>query len=515
VKTLIQSGLIIDGSGNEPYIGDVLIVDDKISAIGKLPTNAKENAININANGRVVTPGFVDIHRHADYAVFRDNFGAIELAQGITTAITGSCGLTPYPYSPDMADTLSPVLGEKPHFLVLDSFAAYEDALSSQPLPINIGGMIGSCSIRAGVKGLDSTAFTKQEIEIAKHITDDGMAAGALGISLGIMYKPECYSTVQEMAEVSRVAAQYGGTLTAHIRGEGDSLVQSVQEVIDIAQRADLPLQISHFKCCGTENWGKGIYSAIEVINNARKNHQIGVDFYPYAGGATSLLSLLPPEFPRNLWADASALKSALLLKYENWDNYVMSLGFERIVLNSLAKFIDYNGKNVAEICADSGECPYSVISKVLVGEEGRAGVIVMSMSSEDVDIVAKLPYASVISDALYPQNIQTAHPRTFSAFPKIIRDFVLGRQVLTIQEAIKKMTMLPAQALNIRNRGLLKPGYFADVNIFSPENLKDNSNFTQSGLLAQGVEDVIVNGKLAWTNGQVCGNYGVTIKNM
>ena len=515
MRIFIQNGLIIDGSGSAPYIGDVLIVDDKISAVGKIPATVKENAMSINANGHVVTPGFVDIHRHADYAVFRDNFGAIELAQGITTAITGSCGLTPYPYSLDMADTLFPVFGEKPRLSSLDSFAAYKDSLSNQPLPINIGSMVGSCSIRSAVKGFDSSPFTKHEMETAKHIADDAMAAGALGISLGIMYQPECYSNVQEMAEVACIASRYNGTLTAHIRGEGDSLMQSVQEVIDIAQKADVPLQISHFKCCGTENWGKGIYSAIEVIDKARKHHQIGVDFYPYNGGATTLLSLLPPEFPRQLWVNAGALKSALSQKYKNWDNYVMSLGFERIVLNSLSKFTNYNGKSVAEICANSGECPYSLIGKVLIGEEGRAGVIVMSMSPEDVDTVARLPYASVISDALCPQNIQTAHPRTFSAFPKIIRNFVLERQVLTIQEAIKKMTMVPAQALNIPNRGLLKPGYFADVNIFMPERFRDISDFTKSGLLAQGMDNVMVNGKLAWTNGQVCGNYGTIIKNM
>jgi N-acyl-D-amino-acid deacylase len=197
------------------------------------------------------------------------------------------------------------------------------------------------------------------------------------------MYIPEYYSTVDEIAATVNAAAKYGGILTAHIRGEGDSLPTSVNEALDIARRADMPLEISHFKCCGVDNWKKGIYEAIDIIERARRYQDVTVDFYPYCGGATTLLSLIPPDFPKNSWGNADALKNALTAKYNGWDNYIQSLGFERIILNALSSeaFAGYNGKRVADICADTGADPYELLSNVLTGEDGGAGVIVLSMS--------------------------------------------------------------------------------------------------------------------------------------
>ena len=509
MKTLIKNGLIVDGSGNEPFIGAVLIVDGVIAEIGQMPFTTDDEMVLIDASGRLITPGFVDIHRHADYAALKDGFGEIELAQGITTAVTGACGLTPYPYTSEMSDMLMPILGEKP--FTIPSFAEYRDALTARALPINIGGMLGSVSLRAAVKGFINAPFTRTEITAARALVDEALADGALGLSLGLMYQPECFSSIDEIAEIANVAAHYDSVLTAHIRGEGDTLVKSVKEAIQIAKRAGLPLEISHFKSCGTNNWNKEIFKAIKVIETAREHHDITVDFYPYHGGATMLLSLLPPDFPQADWQKPKAIYEALTKEYQGWDNYVLSLGLERIILNALTKreHRDYNGKSFMEIYLKMGIKPCELMSKLLTSEAGRVGIIIMSMSPDDVDTVAKLPYASVISDALYHEHSKTAHPRLFSAYPKIIREFVRERKVLTMPEAIRKMSAMPAERLKIRKRGLIKKGYFADLNVFAPEHIRDRSDFHKSGLIAEGMDYVFVNGMLAWENGKIAGKSG------
>jgi N-acyl-D-aspartate/D-glutamate deacylase len=487
-----------------------------------LPENRSDNMQIIDAAGRCVTPGFVDAHRHRDYAVFGENFGEIELAQGITTAISGACGLTPYPYKDDMEATLAPVLGKKP--FEMRSFEVYKTMLKKRTLPINIGGMIGSCAVRASVKGWDMSPFSLESKRAAKKIINEAMEQGAFGVSLGLMYLPEFFSSPEEIAEIVGEAKNMGGVLTAHIRGEGDLLAASVEEAIYIARKADMPLTISHFKCCGAHNWGNGLYRAIAIIEYARKNYDVAVDFYPYNGGATTILSLIPPgfELPALITSrigmgvnvhetdtsclTAAALKTALSRAYAGWDNYIVTIGFKHILLNSR------NGMSITDVCSQTKQDPYKLLCEILSSEERNMGITVMSMSPEDVDTVAQLPYASVISDALYP--IYNPHPRLYAAFTKILRDFVRERRVLTLPEAIRKMTALPAERMGILNRGRIKVGYAADVNIFALDNICDNADFSQKNFsLSTGMDYVFVNGKLAWDNGRLTGYYGQVLE--
>lgn len=496
MNTLITRGQIIDGSGNEPYIGDVLICGGVIEAVGKVPSTPENTAV-IDADGRCVTPGFIDIHRHCDYAAFCADFGEIELAQGITTAVSGSCGLTPYPAAPNLEDTLIPVLGEKPFDIL--SFKDYKNALARTDLPLNIGAMIGSCAVRAAVKGMSNAPFSKAEAEAACQIVDEAMSEGTFGVSLGIMYLPEFYSSVDEMTQTAAPAARYGGILTAHIRGEGDSLTDSVEEAVSVAQTAGLPLQISHFKSCGPANWKVGLERAIGVVEKARRVHDVTLDAYPYNGGATTVLSLIPPDYPRSGWSDPKMLKSALDRSYKGWDNYVVSLGFDRILIGGVPM--------------SEHPDPYAFLSEILENEGARAGITVMSMSQDDVDTVLSLPYAHVISDALYPADKSSAHPRLYSAFPKIIEDFVCGRHIMTLTQAVHKMTAQPAKRMGIKNRGLLLPGYAADVNVFAAENIRAMSDFTRGGILASGMDIVFVNGEIAWENAKIINKNGLFIE--
>ncbi len=548
-KILIKNGWIVDGTGVAPYRGDILLADGNIAAITRtgssvgecgeggcqladmsavpaideVPAMSGEPVINevavINAAGRLVTPGFVDIHRHLDYAVLKAGFGAAELAQGITTAVSGSCGLTPFPLrketGEELANLLSPCLGARVRPELFAHYHDYAAYLKTAPLPLNIGNLIGSGAVRIAVKGFAKTRFTARELDAACGLVDEAMDAGALGLSMGLMYLPEYYSTKVELTAVARAAARRSGVLTCHIRGEGDSLVTSVAEVIDIAKAAEIPLQISHFKSCGARNWHREIYRAMEQIERERdKGMDIHVDFYPYTGGATTLMSLIPPAFQRPsaaaMWAylaspeAPAALELALAKEHPGWDNYLASLGMERILITQtlLAENQQYIGKTLADI-RQTGRSPYEFICSLLASEQGKVGIIVMSMAPEDVDAVARLPYSFVISDALYGEG-GAAHPRLYAAFSKILRDFVAERQILSLPEAIKKMSAMPAEKLRLKNRGMIREGCVGDLNIFDLAQIEDCADFRQSGLLSKGMGQVLIGGKTVWKDQQL-----------
>lgn len=537
-KTLIKNGWIVDGTGAAPYFGNILIVDGKIAAIsatdssesgrhgalaagaGIVPADAVSAGVQVtDAAGRLVTPGFIDIHRHLDYAVLKDGFGAAELAQGITTAVSGSCGLTPFPLRKEtgeqLAALLSPCLGAGVRPELFGHYRDYAAYLRSVPLALNIGNLIGSGSVRIAVKGYSQSGFTQKELDEACGLVDEAMEAGALGLSMGLMYLPEYYSTKHELTALARAAARRGGVLTCHIRGEGDSLVASVAEIIGIANAAEIPLQISHFKSCGARNWHREIYRAIELIERERnRGMDIHVDFYPYTGGATTLLSLIPPKFRRAsetaMWNEMAgpeapaSLEQALAKKHPGWDNYIDSLGMERILIAQalLAENQQYIGRTLADI-RQTGRNPYEFICSLLASEQGKVGIIVMSMSQADVDAVARLPYSLVISDALYGEG-GLAHPRLYAAFSKILRDLVAERKILGLPEAIRKMTAMPAEKLHIKDRGVIREGYYADLNIFSLEEIKDCSDFRQSGRLSEGMGLVLIGGKTVWKDRQL-----------
>ena len=293
-RILIQNGTLYDGLGGQPYQADLLVQDDRIAQIAPGITEPADQVI--DATGKAVTPGFVDIHRHHDAKPLNDpHFGEVELAQGITTAVAGNCGIsmTPRPESDEAAKeyysfeeaVMGPIGLDGPH-----TYRDYLAALHKADLPLNVAAMIGTGTVKICVKGFADTPYTQQELDDARALIEDAMAAGAPGVSLGIMYLPECYSSTDEFAYILEPVGRYHRVITTHIRGEGDSMVQSVREVIEIARRVGCALEISHFKSCGMKNWGKDIHTAIADIEAARaEGMDVTVDFYPSEGGSTAL----------------------------------------------------------------------------------------------------------------------------------------------------------------------------------------------------------------------------------
>lgn len=510
MRTLIKNATLLDGVCTRPFPGDVYLKGDRIEAVGA-GLDFEADAV-LDCGGLLVAPGFVDIHRHPDLAVFGEAFGESELAQGITSIVGGNCGLSPVPMNAEWEqasrDFLAPCLGaaDTP---VFDSFPAYLQGLRGRPLPVNMGMLAAVGAIKTCVKGFGPAPFTGAEMDRARALLGDALDRGALGVSLGVMYPPECYTSMEEYIRLLGAATPYGRPMCCHIRGEGASLVESVQEALDIAREVELPLHISHFKSTGLQSWRKLIYQAMERIERAQgRGMDVTVDFYPYEAGASTMLSLVPPEL---LGTDLEAflgeivtqggkarMREALYRSQNGWDNMVQAIGWERIVLSSAEGMEECAGLDFCAVAQKLGLSePSDAMCQVLAGTRGKAGVVLMSMCPEDVRTVAALPYSMLISDALYGGG--AAHPRQKGAFPRFLKQFV--PQALSLGEAIRKMTALPAQRLGIPDRGRLQEGCYADIAIFDPGRFTDRATYAQPQLLAEGMDTVLVNGKLAWKN--------------
>ncbi len=525
----IKNGLICDGLGGEPFYGDLLCIDDKIEAVGKVELTAADQTI--DAGGKVVCPGFVDIHRHCDVKpLLGGKFGETELLQGITTTVVGNCGISYTPVNPEEAGEMynfnEPVLGPIEN-LQIYSYRDYLNALDQAALPVNFASLIGTGSTKIAVKGFSDTPYTPQELQAARGLIEDAMEAGAVGASVGIMYLPECYSTAQEFARLLEPVGRYGRVVSAHIRGEGDSMVDSVAEMIEIGRQANCAVHISHFKSCGVKNWRKEIHRAIALIEEARSRGQdVTCDFYPYEGGSTSLTTMLPPVFVAGDMAKAleklgtpagvEEFRKTSSVLYDDWDNFCIMLGWERIFISGVTrpenrKFL---GKNVVQAAEEFGfEDAAACAAYLMHSENGKVAIINMSMCQEDIDTVARLPYSNVISDAIYADT-DTPHPRMFGAFPKILREYVQERGIYTLQEAIRRMTSVPAARMKLTGRGSLQAGNFADINLFDPAEFRDHATFADPARPATGLALCLVNGKIAVQDSRIIqNNCGVNIR--
>lgn len=524
---LIRGGTLIDGSGAPGVRADVYVRAGKIEQVGPA-LDVRADAV-FDAAGLVVTPGFVDIHRHPDFKLVSDWDGEIELRQGITSVVAGNCGMSACPTSPNVRTEqvafYEPVLGRARPGLPA-SFPAYMHMLIRAPLPANAGAMIGLGAVRMALKGFSDAPFTPAERARAAGIVQEALEAGALGVSTGIMYVPECYNTPDDYVSMLAPLGARGGTLATHIRGEGDGLVKSVREVIGIADRVGCKLEISHFKACGLKNWKSAIFRAIDEIESARaRGLDVACDFYPYDGGSTALTTMLPPAFIEADMQNAlarlgtnkgvDAFRAAAAQTYPGWDNFALTLGWDRIVISGVTRpenerFVGLDVQTAAARFgfADAAACA----AHLMHTDAGKTAIINMSMCQDDIDTVARLPYASVISDALYA-DAAAPHPRLYGAFAKIIRDYVSGRHILTLEDAVRKMTALPAARLGIRGRGLVKSGYHADLLAFDPTRFRDEATYESPKACARGLSLAVVNGQIALRDDALCpGRYGQPI---
>lgn len=523
---LIKNGTIVDGSGQEPYKADIAVKDGKIIAISR--EIMSDSAEIIDAGGKYITPGFIDIHRHADVNLFTDEFGMAELRQGLTTIVNGNCGLSVVPcpkaHKQEIYNFLQPVIGEVPESKDFDTYADYMRLVQSTSLPLNVGMLIGNGTVRAAAKGYDQGTLTAKELDLAQGYLKEALDAGALGVSMGIVYAPEnCYD-MQGFVDVLQPMKNYNVPLVTHIRGEGDLFRESLLEVIGLANRLGVKLHISHLKCIGKRNWGHGVSKALEILDNARSNGlDVTCDVYPYTAGSTQLIQILPPQYldggvPEIVkrLRDADCRKTLCEIwktPQPYFENLVSSIGWENIYMTTLTKAHNapYIGLSIQKAAEMRNQTPEDCVCDLLSDEACKISMVDFITSEDDIKTILKYPHSSVISDSVYP-NGGIPHPRLFAAFPKILAQYVRDEKVLSIQSAVQKMTSKPAEVYRLGAKGLLTEGFDADINVFSLDNIKAYADYVNPRQYCTGFDYVIINGKTVVRNDEIikaaCGSF-------
>jgi N-acyl-D-amino-acid deacylase len=517
VDILIKNGLIHDGSGGEPSRKDVSILDGKISQIGKdLDVEAIEI---IDSQGKVVSPGFIDMHSHSDMSLPFDNRLESTIRQGITTQVIGNCGFSIAPVNEERIDML------KKEFDIFTppgaeieitwrSFREYLELLELNRISSNIVSLVGFGAIRmAGGPSYENRKPTQSEIEDMKTYTKEAMEAGAFGMSTGLIYPPQVYATTEEILELAKVVADYKGLYFSHIRGEGETVVKAVQEVIDIVEASGcVGGQVGHHKIAGKKFWGTS-KDTLKLIADANdRGLSITCDQYPYNRGSTSLISILPP------WVHEGGVEKLLeriadtdiqeQIKKDidddhRWENLKEEAGWERIFIASVKteKWKDIEGLSLTEIAKQRGfQDEYAALFELLLDEKAEVTMTMESMGEEDIERIMRGKYTMIGTDGsgVAPTGVLShgkPHPRHYGTYPRILGRYVREKNVLTLENAIHKMTGFPAQRLGLQDRGFLRPGYWADIVVFDPVTVIDRATFMEPHQFSVGIHNVIVNG--------------------
>jgi N-acyl-D-amino-acid deacylase len=511
---VLQNGRLVDGTGNPWFFGDVGIKDGTIVEVGRVRQRGREK---IDAGSRVVSPGFIDGHCHSDLMVLDDPGSEIKLQQGVTTEVVGNCGMTPAPFAPQYLDLLrtyiEPVLGNTGQGWRWETVEQYFDALLEAGPSENVATYVGHGTLRIAVMGFENRPASGEELERMKRLLEESLQAGAIGLSLGLMYAPGSYTPSTELAELCSVLSRYDGLLATHIRGEGNSLIPSIEEVIWIAERSGVPLQISHLKAAGGANWGN-VARAMELIEDARsRGLDVTCDVYPYTAGSTSLTTLLPPwaleggvsQTLARLGDSASRekIKAELREEQDDWDNLVASTGWDSVYISSLSRDHDANlaGKNILEVSESRGIDPEDCMMDLLLGQDGKVSIVFFHMAGSDVEQVIRWGRALIASDSLHDQA-EKPHPRLYGTFPHVLARYVREKKLLSLEEAIRKMTSFPASRFKLGKRGLIAPGYAADLVVFDPEKIADTATYEDPKHFPEGISHVLVNGAKAVESG-------------
>jgi N-acyl-D-amino-acid deacylase len=518
---VIRNGLIYDGSGSAPRKGDVAIAGDRIAAVGDIGSG--RGSIEIDAHGRAVAPGFINMLSWANESLIIDGRSQADIRQGVTLEVFGE-GWSMGPVNDAMKREAREQQTDFKYEIEWTTLGEYLDYLAHRGISPNVASFVGAATVRIHELGYENRPPSAAELERMKDLVRQAMREGALGVGTALIYAPATYAGTGELIELSKAAAESGGMYISHMRSEGNHLLEGIDELISIAREAGVAAEIYHLKAAGEVNWPK-MNAAIEKVNGARAaGLNISANMYTYPAGGTSLDAMIPP------WAHEGGLKkmkqrlqdranrerivAEMRTPAESWENLGLLAGSpDRIILAAFGTnaLKPLTGKSLAEVARMRGKSPEDTAIDLVIEDNGATGAIYFLMSEENIRKGIAQPWVSFGSDAESPapEGVflkSNPHPRAYGNVARLLRKYVREGKVISLQEAVRRLTSLPAKNLKIDRRGLLQPGYFADVVVFDPDSVSDHATFEKPHQYSTGVSDVFVNGVQVLRDGEHTG---------
>ncbi len=518
---IIRGGTIYDGSGGPPVVGDVAIDGDTIVGVGDL--GRARGVTEIDATGHAVAPGFINMLSWATESLIEDGRSQSDIRQGVTLEVFGE-GWSMGPLNDAMKKELVERQADIRYEVTWTTLGEYLDHLVERGISANVASFVGATTVRIHVLGYEDRAPTAEELDEMRALVRSAMEEGALGVGSSLIYAPAFYADTEELIELAKVAAEYGGMYISHIRSEGNRLVEAVDELITIAREANIPAEIYHLKAAGQENWGKinDVFARVEAAR--AEGLSITADMYTYTAGATGLDAAMPPwvqEGGHEKWVER--LKNPVIRRRvarqmrtptRQWENLLLAAGTPENVLlvgfkNDSLKPL--TGKTLAEVAAMRGKSPEETAMDLVIEDDSRVGSVYFIMSEENVKAKIAQPWVAFDSDAesLAPEGVFlkfNPHPRAYGTFARLLGKYVREEGVISLEEAVRRLTSLPAGNLKIERRGALVPGNFADVVVFNPDEIIDHATFAEPHQYATGVVHVFVNGTQVLADGEHTG---------
>ncbi len=515
IDCLLKGGHVIDGCGAlvGPSRADVAVAGDRIVAVGDLSNSNAEKTIDVT--GMYVCPGFIDVHAHSDFVLLADGRAEGKICQGVTTEINGNCGLSAAPLFGAAREQREKDIAEYGIKERWNTFPEYFSILEKRRIALNVITLTGHGNLRASVAGYENRSLSDSEMTRARELLNESMVSGAKGLSTGLIYPPGVFAKTDELITLAGEAAKYNGIYTSHMRSESDHLLESIDEVIRIAEGAKVRAHISHLKTSDEKNWGKitDVFRKIEEANVGKLS--LTCDRYPYVASSTDLDAVLPSwAFEGGHRKEIERLKNQReRLSREILELHPESSIWEKIFITSVITDVNkwVEGKSIAEISRTLNKAELQCIFDLLLEEDLSVGAVFFTMSEDNLKAILGKPYTMIGSDSTarcYDGITATGvpHPRGFGSFPRVLGRYVRDEGVIPVSEAIYKMTGLPARTFNIEQRGIIAEGYYADITIFDPETVTDTAAFDKPFQRPKGIHYVLVNGTPVVFEGEFTG---------
>ena len=518
---IIRNGTIYDGSGKKPFVADIAIQNDSIAKIGKL--KGDHGKTEINASGLAVSPGFINMLSWAQEALVHDGRSQSDIRQGVTLEIFGE-GESAGPLNDAMKKEMVEQQGDIKYDVRWTTLGESLDYLVERGVSPNIASFVGATTVRVHEIGYANRPPTSEELARMKNLVRVAMEEGALGLGTSLIYAPAFYAKTDELIELAKVAGKHGGIYTSHMRSEGNRFLEALDELITISREAKIPAEVYHLKAAGQPNWNK-LDAAIAKIEKARREGlHITADMYNYTAGATGLDAAMPPWVQEGGLKDWIArlkdpairerVKGEMDTPSNDWENFFLAAGSpEKILLIGFKseKLKPLTGKTLAEIAKMRGKSAEETAMDLVIEDESRVGTVYFLMSEENVRKQLKLPWITFNSDAssLAPGGVflnSNPHPRAYGNFARLLGKYVRDEKIIPLEQAVRRLTALPAENLKLQKRGSLKSGYFADVVVFDPAKIQDHATFEKPHQYSTGVLHVFVNGTQVLKNGEHTG---------